>query len=44
MTSWGYVDLGYAVCFGTLATYSVWMIRRGRKVSRTLPPKERTWQ
>ncbi len=44
LTNWGYVYLGYVVCFGALAAYSVRMIHRGRKLSRTLPPEERTWQ
>jgi hypothetical protein len=44
MTEWSYVGLGYIVCFGTLALYSVRMIMRGRKLSRSLPPEERTWQ
>jgi hypothetical protein len=44
MTQSGYVFLGYGVCFGTLAAYSIRVIVRGRKLSRTLPPEERTWQ
>ncbi len=40
----GYVYLGYGVVTGVLAAYAVWMLRRGRKLSRTLPPDERTWQ
>ncbi|HEX3426210.1 MAG TPA: hypothetical protein VHT30_08755 [Acidimicrobiales bacterium] len=44
MTDWGYVTLGYVVCFAALAAYSVWMVFRGRKLTRTLPPDERTWR
>jgi len=44
LTNWGYVFLGYGVCFGTLAAYALWLVARGRKLSRTLPPEERTWQ
>lgn len=44
MTEFGYVYLGYAVAFGTLAAYSLRTVRRGRKLSRALPPKERTWR
>jgi hypothetical protein len=44
MSQFGYVYLGYGVCFGALAAYSVRVIYRGRKLSRTLPPEERTWQ
>jgi hypothetical protein len=44
MTQMGYVYLGYGVAFGALAAYSIRTLIRGRKLSRTLPPKERTWQ
>jgi len=44
MTQMGYVFLGYGVAFGALAAYSVRVVYRGRKLSRTLPPEERTWQ
>ncbi|MDQ6616322.1 MAG: hypothetical protein M3083_16665 [Actinomycetota bacterium] len=44
LTEMGYVFLGYGVAFGALAAYSVLVIVRGRKLSRTLPPDERTWQ
>jgi hypothetical protein len=39
-----YVYLGYAVGFGGLAAYAVRLLRRGRKLSRALPPGERTWR
>lgn len=44
MTQMDYVFLGYGVCFGTLGVYTVHVLLRGRKLSRTLPPDERTWQ
>ena len=44
MSSWGYVYLGYGVCFGALGAYSIRVIFRGRKLSHALPPDERTWQ
>ncbi|MDQ1394398.1 MAG: hypothetical protein QOF30_3375 [Acidimicrobiaceae bacterium] len=44
MTQMGYVFLGYGVVSGVLGAYSVRVILRGRKLSRTLPPEERTWQ
>jgi hypothetical protein len=43
MSQMGYVYLGYAVAFGSLAAYSLRTILRGRKLSRALPAKERTW-
>ena len=44
MSQMGYVFLGYGVAFGALAAYSARVILRGRKLSRTLPPEERTWR
>ena len=44
MSQMGYVFLGYGVVFGALGAYSVRVVLRGRKLSRTLPPEERTWQ
>ena len=44
MSEWFYVYLGYCVAFGTLGAYSLRTVLRGRKLSRTLPPKERTWR
>jgi hypothetical protein len=44
MTQFGYVYLGYGVAFGAIAAYSVRVVLRGRKLSRSLPPEERTWQ
>lgn len=39
-----YVFAGYgATAFG-LALYTVRMLRRGRALSRSLPPEERTWR
>jgi hypothetical protein len=43
MSEMGYVFLGYIVVFGALAAYAWRTIRRGRKLSRALPPGERTW-
>jgi heme exporter protein CcmD len=40
----GYVFLGYGVVFAALVSYAVWVVLRGRRLSRTLPPEERTWQ
>lgn len=44
MSQMGYVFLGYGVVFGAFVAYSVRIVLRGRKLSRTLPPEERTWQ
>ncbi len=43
MSQMGYVYLGWIVAFGVLAAYSLRTILRGRKLSRAMPSKERTW-
>jgi len=40
----GYVVLGYVVAFAALAAYAARLLVRGRSLSRTLPPEERTWR
>jgi hypothetical protein len=40
----GYVYLGYAVCSATLAAYSLRVIARGRRLSRSLRLDERKWR
>jgi heme exporter protein CcmD len=40
---WGYVIAGYVVTALVLATYAGWVIRRGRQLSRMVPPEERRW-
>jgi heme exporter protein CcmD len=40
----GYVWAGYGITLGVLGLYSAWVIRRGRLLSRSLPPKEKTWR
>ena len=44
MSQLGYVYLGWGVCFGTLLAYSIWIVLRGRRIARHLPPGERTWR
>jgi hypothetical protein len=44
MSEMGYVYLGYGVCFFGLAGYAVRVVLRGRKLTRSLPPRERTWR
>ena len=41
--AWTYVGLTYGVTIGLLGGYTAWIIHRGRKVGRQLPPEERTW-
>ena len=40
---WGYVAAGWIIAFVVLAAYAFWTLRRGRVLSRELPPSERRW-
>ncbi len=39
-----YVWAGYGVTAGVMVAYVWRVLRRGRLLSRSLPPEERTWQ
>ena len=43
MTNAGYVFAGYGITFGTIALYVAWMLRRGRALSKQVPPEDRRW-
>ena len=38
-----FVVAGYLVTTATLVAYSAWVLLRGRRLSRQLPPEERRW-
>ena len=40
---WGYVSAAYLLGVVALLAYAVWVITRGRRVGRQLPPDERRW-
>ncbi|MGI8756551.1 MAG: heme exporter protein CcmD [Acidimicrobiales bacterium] len=40
---WNYVTAAYAVTIVALMAYAVWVIVRGRRVGRQLPPEDRRW-
>jgi hypothetical protein len=40
---WGYVVAGYVTVFGSLGLYTLRTLRRGRRLSRSVPPAERRW-
>lgn len=43
MTHAGYVAAGWIATVGVLAGYGAATIRRGRRLSRVVPPEERRW-
>jgi hypothetical protein len=40
----GYVYAGYGISLGVIGLYSLRVLRRGRLLARSLPPKEKTWR
>lgn len=43
IAAWSYVTAAYVIVFGTLIAYASWVIVRGRRIGRQLPPEERRW-
>jgi heme exporter protein CcmD len=43
MSNWFYVWLGWGVTAGTLTAYALWVILRGRALSRRVAPQDRRW-
>jgi hypothetical protein len=43
MTHVGYVAAGWLASLGALGLYAARTIRRGRTLSRLVPPEERRW-
>ncbi|MGH9137503.1 MAG: heme exporter protein CcmD [Acidimicrobiales bacterium] len=39
----GYVLSGYGISAAAIGGYVVWMLRRGRQLSRQVPDEERRW-
>ena len=42
-SAWTYVSVTYGITVGLLGGYAAWIVHRGRKVGRQLPPEERKW-
>lgn len=42
-TNVGTVVAGWGVTAGVIAAYGWWIVRRGRVLSRSVPPEERRW-
>jgi hypothetical protein len=43
MTDVGYVAAGWLSAIGLVGGYALWVVRRGRRLSRQVPPGERRW-
>lgn len=42
-THLGYILVGWIVTVGVFAVFAAVTVRRGRRVSRVVPPEERRW-
>ena len=40
---WGFVVAGYAITLAVLGGYAMWVLRKGRRLSRRVRPGERRW-
>lgn len=38
-----YIALAWIVTFGAVLAYAVWVVRRGRALSREVPAEQRRW-
>ena len=43
MTDAGYIAVSYVLVLGSTAAYAVWVIAKGRRLSRQVPPEDRRW-
>ena len=41
--AWPYVSAAWIIVLGGLAAYAFVVVRRGKKLSRELPPEKRRW-
>lgn len=43
MSDWGYVAMAWSITAVALIAYAVWIILRGRALSRRVPPEDGRW-
>jgi hypothetical protein len=39
----GYIAAGWLGAIGLIGGYTLWVLRRGRRLSQHVPPEERRW-
>jgi hypothetical protein len=42
-SGWPYIIAGYVATLGGLGAYTVWVLLRGRRLSKEVPPEDRRW-
>ena len=43
MSSTGYIVAAWVITFAAVAGYSLWVLVRGRRLSREVAPEQRRW-
>lgn len=43
MTHLGYLIAGWSIALGAIGLYAAQLVRRGRRLSRLVPPARRRW-
>ena len=43
MSDWAYVAMAWGIAAVVLVAYAIWIIVRGRALSRRVPPEDRRW-
>jgi hypothetical protein len=43
MSDAAYIATAWIATFAAVGLYSLWVVRRGRKLSKVVPPDERRW-
>ena len=43
MSDWAYVAMAWGISAVVLVAYAIWIIVRGRALSRRVPPEDRRW-
>jgi len=43
MSDWGYVAMAWGITSAALVAYALWIVLRGRALSRRVPPEDRRW-
>ena len=43
MSDWAYVAMAWGIAAVVLIAYAIWIITRGRALSRRVPPEDRRW-
>ena len=43
LDAWDNVAIGYAIAILAIVAYAAWVVVRGRRLSKQVPPEDRRW-